>query len=71
MNHGIAKFHFGTLKPCPFCGGEVIMMYNSLGNTYNVYHKDFTDCFLREPIEIEGEKASSLNEAVEIWNRRR
>lgn len=28
------------LKPCPFCGGSVTMVYNSFDNAFKFYHKD-------------------------------
>lgn len=59
------------LKPCPFCGGDVTMIYNSLDNSYKFYHKNVIDaieCCVLEPIVLYG--FSSLAEAGEAWNRR-
>ena len=59
------------LKPCPFCGGSVSMIYNSLDNAYKFYHKsgfDAIGCCVLEPIVLHG--FSSLQEAGEAWNRR-
>ena len=59
------------LKPCPFCGSKVYMIYNSRDNTFKVYHTytgDVENCFMREPMMIE--QCTSLAEAAEAWNRR-
>ena len=59
------------LKPCPFCGGAVSMIYNSFDNAFKVYHKsgfDSAECCVLEPIVLDG--LSSLAEAGEAWNRR-
>lgn len=58
------------LKPCPFCGKPVSMVYNSMDNAFKVYHKrswDITECRVIEPIMLEG---VSLADAAEAWNRR-
>lgn len=57
-----------NLKPCPFCGGKVSMVYNSFAHAFRVYHSEKKECFIGEPIEIYGPK--SLQEAAEAWNRR-
>ena len=59
------------LKPCPFCGGAVFMIYNSADDAFKVYHKsgfDASECCVLEPIVLDG--LSSLAEAREAWNRR-
>ena len=59
------------LKPCPFCGGAVSMLYNSMDNAYKFYHKsgfDSLHCCVLEPIVLHG--FCSLAEAAEAWNRR-
>lgn len=59
------------LKPCPFCGGEVTMIYNSFDNSFNFYHKsefDAIECCVLEPIVLDG--LPSLAEARKAWNRR-
>ena len=58
------------LKPCPFCGKSVSMIYNSLDNAFKFYHKNGDDdmnCCVIEPIMIE---ARSLADAAQKWNRR-
>ena len=58
------------LKPCPFCGGSVTMVYNSFDNAFKFYHKDCKkgeECRIIEPIMLKG---ISLAEAAEAWNRR-
>lgn len=59
------------LKPCPFCGKPVSMVYNSFDNAYKFYHKSGTDavaCCVLEPIVLDG--FPSLAEAAKAWNRR-
>lgn len=56
------------LKPCPFCGGSVNIMYNSVANTFYVYH-DNEECKFNA-FEIDGYYAKSLSEAYDIWNTR-
>lgn len=57
------------LKPCPFCGKPVTMIYNSQDDAFKFYHKswDITECPVIEPIMLEG---VSLADAAEAWNRR-
>ena len=56
------------LKPCPFCGDSVNIMYNSALNVFHVYH-DYEECAFNE-FEIDGYYAKSLKEAYDIWNTR-
>lgn len=56
------------LKPCPFCGDSVNIMYNSALNVFYVYH-DNKECAFNE-FEINGYYAKSLKEAYDIWNTR-
>lgn len=58
------------LKPCPFCGGEMTMIYNSADKAFKFYHKngfDGVECPILEPFMIDSE---SLATAAEAWNRR-
>ena len=57
------------LKPCPFCGGKVSITYSSWNEAFNIWHND-KPCALIEPIQIDGSKAKSLKEAIDLWNRR-
>jgi hypothetical protein len=60
------------LKPCPFCGDSVNIMYNSLANTFYVYHDHITcleECKFNA-FEIDGYFAKSLSDAYDIWNTR-
>lgn len=61
------------LKPCPFCGKPVYVVYNSRDNAFKFYHRNGVDalrCPVIEPIEM-GELAEmSLRGAEEAWNRR-
>nr|DAN88862.1 MAG TPA: restriction alleviation protein [Caudoviricetes sp.] len=59
------------LKPCPFCGGKVIMMrLESLETgfvSYYVSHNDPFNC----AYEIRQQSASeTMQEAANKWNRR-
>lgn len=56
------------LKPCPFCGDSVNIMYNSALNVFHVCH-DNEECKFNG-FEIDGYYASSLKEAYDIWNTR-
>lgn len=61
------------LKPCPFCGGAVNIVYNSLDNSFRVYHNngmDAIECVVHEPFEIDALEVMSLAEARKAWNRR-
>lgn len=58
------------LKPCPFCGKPVSMVYNSFDNAFKFYHKgvcDDMECRIIEPIMLKGH---SLADAAQAWNRR-
>ena len=58
------------LKPCPFCGGEVSMVYNSQSGVFKFWHKGLNahkDCCVSEPILVD---ADSLADARQKWNRR-
>lgn len=59
------------LKPCPFCGGEVVLSYSSKGN-YAFRHKMYGVCPFEEidlwvtPIH----DVRSLADAKREWNKR-
>lgn len=58
------------LKPCPFCGKPVSMVYNSCDKAFKIYHingDDDYNCCIIEPIMLD---AVSLADAAEGWNRR-
>lgn len=55
------------LKPCPFCGGEVRLTYNSMDKAFNIWHR-FNKCAMAEPMRLDD--AESLADAAEKWNRR-
>lgn len=58
------------LKPCPFCGKPVSIVYNSLDRVFKVYHTygdDECNCCIIDPILID---AVSLKDASDAWNRR-
>lgn len=57
------------IKPCPFCGSNMSVTYNSLGS-FNFWHCGDKDCSINEPLQISVDKAKTLNEAIELWNRR-
>ena len=57
------------LKPCPFCGKKMTVMYSKIRGEYIFSHKELRNCpFLS--FEIGSEAAHTLNEAASIWNRR-
>ena len=59
------------LKPCPFCGGSMTMVYRSASAMYHVYHDDGgRKCDIAGPFRISISRAKTLKEATEIWNRR-
>ena len=58
------------LKPCPFCGGKVTLIYRSADMLYHVYHAEKENemtCSILEPFNID---AISLRDARDTWNRR-
>ena len=58
------------LKPCPFCGKPVTMVYNSRDKAFKIYHTNGDDdynCCIIEPIMLD---AVSLADAAEGWNER-
>lgn len=58
------------LKPCPFCGQPVSMIYNSFENVFKIYHAGSAIegmCRIIEPIMLTGR---SIADAREAWNRR-
>lgn len=57
------------LKPCPFCGGAVNIIYHSVLKEYHVYHTGTEDCNFDDLI-IDGARAESLSDAYKIWNTR-
>ena len=60
------------LKPCPWCGGNVTIIYRSASNMFHVYHCDNSGkCDIVGPFKIHKSRAATLGEAAEIWNRRR
>ena len=58
------------LKPCPFCGGEVNVMYRSDMRAFVFWHTKRSErCPLFNPIELKVDMVRSLKEAREIWNK--
>ena len=55
------------LKPCPFCGGEVSLTYNSMDKAFSIWHRS-NKCAMAEPMKLD--EAESLADAAEKWNRR-
>ena len=58
------------LKPCPFCGGEVILSYSSKGS-FHFRHRAYDGCMFFEFMSyITPNGCGSLAEAAEAWNKR-
>ena len=57
------------LMPCPFCGDEVHIHYESDAKAFSVWHKH-DKCKFIETMWISGDDAKSLNEAYRVWNER-
>lgn len=58
------------LKPCPFCGGEVVLSYSSKGN-FHFRHRTNGECMFFEFVcNITPNGVGCLAEAAEAWNRR-
>lgn len=57
------------LKPCPFCGANVSITYNSGEGAFYIWHKSAV-CVLEEPFKIDVACANSFEEAKKVWNRR-
>lgn len=63
-----------TLKPCPFCGGKMSLIYRSSNNEFHVFHangQDAVKCPILEPFVIDALETMSLAEARKAWNCRR
>lgn len=61
------------LKPCPFCGGEMSLVYTSKDNAFYVFHKTARaaeNCPIDEMFKITRLKVKSLSCAADAWNRR-
>ena len=56
------------LKPCPFCGGEVLIYGSGKYVYWKHKEKSGIDCILITPEIIHG--AKSLAEGYKKWNRR-
>jgi len=48
------------LKPCPFCGGEVLMTYDEYGNPY-------ATC---RACDARADDGDTRDQAIAAWNRR-
>lgn len=58
------------LKPCPFCGGEVVLSYSSKG-TFNFRHRKYGACMFFEFVcDITPKGVGCLAKAAEEWNKR-
>ena len=59
------------LRECPFCGGEMHMIYRSASKMYMIYHKEGGNkCDIVGPFKIHVSRAKTLKEAGNCWNRR-
>jgi hypothetical protein len=58
-----------VLKPCPFCGKDVVLVSNSEKRMFIFSHANIRNCpFFK--LEMSWECAPSFKEAVTLWNRR-
>lgn len=57
------------LKPCPFCGEKMRMVYSSVLKRFVIAHINPYNCYFQS-FEINGIAVGSLAEAAEAWNRR-
>ena len=58
-----------VLKPCPFCGKDVVLISNSEKRAFIFSHANLRSCpFFK--FEMSWECAPSFKEAVTLWNRR-
>ena len=57
------------LKPCPFCGNEMLLAYSSKAKSFRLTHRGLRNCPFYK-FEIPLETAKSISEARELWNRR-
>ena len=57
------------LKPCPFCGQEMRLVYSSVLERFVIAHINPYNCYFRS-FEINGIAVGSLTDAKEAWNRR-
>lgn len=55
----------GTLKPCPFCGGEAVILNEAECDVWHVMCGN-EDCEVRPWTDF----YDSQEEAIEVWNRR-
>ena len=57
------------LKPCPNCGGEVYLAWNSLNRKFIFYHQYPMNCRFN-CFEMDWQTVKTIAEAIEAWNRR-
>lgn len=57
------------LKPCPFCGCEMMLYGSSRLRRFTFSHKGLQSCYFHS-FEIDWQTVGSLAEATEAWNRR-
>ena len=58
------------LKPCPFCGGEKLIITN--GEDLDAYGNNYTVCcdFNQDGCGASSGYRQNIEEAIEVWNRR-
>lgn len=60
-----------SLKPCPFCGNSVNIIYGSTTKCFEVYHRYMKKCIVEQPLYIKAtNEISTLKSAYEVWNGR-
>lgn len=56
------------LKPCPFCGGEVNIVYTKTLHAYLIFPKSDNGC--KYIAVISANNAKTISEAIDMWNKR-
>ena len=57
------------LKPCPFCGGDMMLCGSSQDKKFIISHKNLRSCYFFD-FEIDWQTVNSLADAAKAWNRR-
>jgi len=58
------------LKPCPFCGGDMMLCGSSREKRFIILHKNLRSCYFYQ-FEIDWQTVNSFEDATKAWNRRK